>query len=96
MLIVEDDRAVAEQSLVTGAVAVVVDVTVKRAAAAAVPKSTAVAPVRRVSVTVTEVPPAVGPENGTSIVTVGGATRGKTPQPPSNAKTLPSDPTSSS
>ena len=37
------------------------------------PKSTAVAPVKPVPVTVTEVPPAVGPPEGLTAVTVGGA-----------------------
>ena len=43
--------------------------------AAAVPKSTAVAPVKSVPVMVTEVPPAVGPAFGLTEVTVGAATK---------------------
>ncbi len=39
----------------------------------AVPKSTAVAPVKLVPLTVTEVPPAVGPLVGLTTVTVGSA-----------------------
>ena len=39
----------------------------------AVPKSTAVAPVKPVPVTVTDVPPAAGPLLGLTPVTVGGA-----------------------
>src|SRR6478735_5284050 len=42
--------------------------------AAVAPKSTAVAPVKPVPVIVTEVPPAVGPEFGLTLVTVGAAT----------------------
>jgi len=38
------------------------------------PKSTALAPVRFVPVTVTEVPPADGPEEGLTELTVGAAT----------------------
>ena len=38
-----------------------------------VPKSTAVAPVKLVPLTVTEVPPAVGPLEGLTPVTVGSA-----------------------
>ena len=55
-----------------GAVAVmeVVLLTVKVVAAVA-PKATAVAPVKLVPVTVTEVPPATGPEVGLTAVTVG-------------------------
>jgi hypothetical protein len=56
------------------AVICVAESTVKDAAAVA-PKATAVAPVRSVPVMVTEVPPAVGPELGTTEVTVGGATK---------------------
>ncbi len=58
-----------------GAVAVreVAETTVKEVAAA-VPKLTAVAPVRLVPVTVTLVPPAVGPLVGLTAVTVGAAT----------------------
>ena len=40
--------------------------------AAVPPKSTAVAPVKFVPVTVTEVPPTAGPEDGLTDVTVGG------------------------
>ena len=40
-----------------------------------VPKSTAVAPVKSVPVTVTEVPPAAGPFEGLTPVTVGGGCR---------------------
>ena len=46
-------------------------VTVKLAGA--LPKSTAVAPVNPVPVTVTDVPPAVGPADGLTPLTVGGA-----------------------
>ena len=58
-----------------GAVAVseVAETTVKEVAAA-VPNSTAVAPVKLVPVTVTLVPPAVGPLVGLTAVTVGAAT----------------------
>src|SRR6478735_564937 len=42
--------------------------------AAVAPKSTAVAPVKPVPVIVTLVPPAVGPEFGLTLVTVGAAT----------------------
>jgi hypothetical protein len=38
------------------------------------PKSTAVAPVRLVPVIVTLVPPAAGPDDGATLVTVGAAT----------------------
>ncbi len=57
-----------------GAVAVreVADTTVKPVAAVD-PKVTAVAPVKPVPVTVTLVPPAVGPEPGANAVTVGAA-----------------------
>ena len=44
------------------------------AEAAVPPKLTALAPVRLVPVTVTTVPPVVGPEAGLTPVTVGGAT----------------------
>ena len=42
---------------------------------AVAPKSPRVAPVKLVPVTVTEVPPAVGPELGLTVVTVGGPGR---------------------
>ena len=54
------------------AVIFVADTTVKLVADTA-PNSTAVAPVRFVPVTVTVVPPAVGPELGDTFVTVGAA-----------------------
>jgi hypothetical protein len=58
-----------------GAVAVmeVAELTVKPVAAT-VPNLTAVAPVKPVPVTVTDVPPAAGPELGLIAVTVGAAT----------------------
>src|SRR5579872_1856835 len=54
---------------------VVALLTVKVVAAVA-PKCTAVAPVRFVPVTVTDVPPALGPVVGLTAVTVGGGGRG--------------------
>ena len=51
----------------------VVELTTVTPVAALVPKSTAVAPVKPVPVTVTLVPPAVGPAVGLSPVTVGAA-----------------------
>ena len=55
-----------------GEVAVIdVSLATVRLVAAVVPKSTAVAPVNPVPVTVTDVPPAVDPEVGLTPVTVG-------------------------
>ena len=50
---------------------IVVGLTTVKPVAAVVPKSTAVAPVRLVPVTVTVVPPACGPAVGLMAVTVG-------------------------
>ena len=58
-----------------GAVAVMlVALLTVNAVAAVPPKLTALAPVRLVPVIVTMVPPAVGPEDGLIVVTVGAAT----------------------
>jgi len=53
---------------------IVVELTTVKPVAAVLPKDTDVAPVRFVPVTVTNVPPAVGPELGEIPVTDGGAT----------------------
>ena len=52
---------------------IVVELTTVKLWPALVPKCTAVAPVKAVPVTVTVVPPAVGPEVGLTPVTVGAA-----------------------
>ena len=52
---------------------------------AALPKSTAVAPVKPVPVTVTDVPPVVGPEEGLNEVTVG-VVGGGPPVPPASMR----------
>ena len=62
-------------ALPAGAVAVMeVALLTTTPVAAWAPKWTAVAPVRLVPVMVTEVPPVVGPDEGLTPVTVGGAT----------------------
>jgi hypothetical protein len=71
------------------AVKVVAELTLNEAAALD-PKSTAVAPVKFVPVMVTEVPPAVEPEDGLTFVTVGGA-GGVTPVPATISTATPPD-----
>jgi hypothetical protein len=61
-----------------------------RFTAALDPKSTAVAPVKFAPVMVTEVPPAVEPEDGLTFVTVGGA-GGVTPVPATISTATPPD-----
>jgi hypothetical protein len=57
--------------LPAGAVAVIEVALVTVKVAAVAPKLTAVAPVKFIPVTVTEVPPAVGPEDGLTPLTAG-------------------------